>query len=112
MITVDRIVATIRHWPHAIEHGTYHLLFEGRADLRERTDGPPIYEGGGYVFRPTGETLTTEQYQYVCDLLEAPAEEPERAPDPEPSPTLTAEDRRRNSIRAKSEAATRRAGGY
>jgi len=112
MTTIDRIVSTVRHWPYAIEHGTYHHLFERRDNLREQADGPPIYDGGGHVFRPTGELLTAEQYRDVCDLLEAPAEEPDSGPEPENSPTLTPADRRRNNVRGRAEAATRRAGGY
>lgn len=103
MTTVDRIVATIRHWPHAIEHGTYHHLFERRDNLREQADGPPIYEGGGYVFRPTGVVLTADQYQDVCDLLEAPEEEPDSGPEPEPSPTLTPAERKVNALRYRAE---------
>lgn len=102
-MTVEEIVATIRQWPHAVETGTYHLLFESRADLHETADGPPIYAGGGYVFAPTGEVLTAEQYQGVCDLLEAPATEDAKATEaePEPSPTLTPQQRKINSVRAK-----------
>jgi len=102
-MSVEEIAGTIKQWPHAVETGTYHHLFERRADLHETADGPPIYARGGFVFRPTGEVLTDEQYQDVCDLLEAPATEDAKAPDPapEPSPTLTPRQRKINSVRAK-----------
>lgn len=109
MEIVDRIVAAIRHWPYAIEHGTYHHLFERRDDLREQADGPPIYEGGGFVFRPTGELLTAEQYRDVCEHLSTP-QKPGDTPDERARArsqrqrfgrVLSAEDRRRNRIRGK-----------
>jgi hypothetical protein len=103
-MTVESIAATVRQWPHAVETGTYHLLFERRADLRETADGPPIFNGGGYAFCPAGAVLTAEQYQDVCDLLEAPATEDATGaeePAPEPSPTLTPRQRKICSVRAK-----------
>lgn len=57
-------------------------------------------EGAGWqcILYPR-HLLTEEQYQTVAARLSAPA-------------ALTPADRKRNTIRAKSEAATRRAGGY
>ncbi|SEK54866.1 hypothetical protein SAMN05421666_1028 [Roseovarius nanhaiticus] len=109
MSKVNRIAATIRQWPYAIEKGTYHLLFERRVDLHETADGPPIYTGEGYVFGPTGDVLTAEQYQDVCDLLNAPVIDgpgvEERAAQRRQKAiygrVLTPEDRRRNAVRAR-----------
>ncbi|QFT95948.1 hypothetical protein FIU85_01400 [Roseovarius sp. THAF8] len=108
MSRADHIVSAIRHWK-AVENGTYRRLFQYRTDLAETPDGPPIYKGEGYVFLPTGETVTVAEFEAICEALEAPVAVPEAAP--APAAPLTTEDRRRNSLRARSDAAARKAGG-
>lgn len=105
---IERITATVRNWPRVVA-GDYGFVFQHRTDLSETVDGPPVYRGEGYVFAPTGESLTVEEFQTICVALERPVEAPE--PDPAPAVPLTAEDRRRNGLRARSDAAARKAGG-
>lgn len=78
---IERIIATVRNWPRVVA-GDYGLVFRRRTDLSERPDGPPLYQGEGYVFAPTGESLTIEEYEAICEALEAPVEVPEAAPAP------------------------------
>ncbi|WP_152474017.1 hypothetical protein [Roseovarius sp. THAF9] len=108
MTKVERIIATVQHWPRVVA-GDYGLVFRRRTDLSERPDGPPLYQGEGYIFAPTGESLTIEEYEAICEALSAPVEAPE--PAPALAAPLTTEDRRKNDLRARSDAASRKAGG-
>lgn len=107
-LSVERIIATVRNWPRVVA-GDYGLVFQHHTALSETPNGPPLYRGEGYTFLPTGETLTVSEYEAICEALEAPVEVPDAAP--APAAPLTTEDRRRNGLRAKSDAAARKAGG-
>ena len=132
MTTVDRIVATLcREWAYAVQKRTWPLLFklnEQPTDILPSPSGPPVYVEGGvpagsYTFRVTSEVLTAAEYQTIRDRMaevaplppsdEVTVELPETRPDerntPAPAPEqvrlLTPAERKRNAIRALSDAA-------
>lgn len=115
---IDRVAQHLREiYPHAVATGTYRHIFQRHdraTNIAETPDGPPVFLDGGvaagsYTYRPDSTTLTAEEYAALCAILDAPET---TGPGPEDRArdrreramygrTLTAEDRRRNTARAR-----------